>query len=177
MNMNTDSQKRMLLIVDPQVDFINGSLPVPGAEDAINSLAQYIADNNGLYLHKIVTADRHPFDHCSFKANGGEWPRHCVHDSVGAAVWPALFDPLYLTSGGVTFLYKGQQSDTEEYSIFKNPEAAQRINELITGLGIELIDICGLAGDICVKDTLTDGIALYGPAMFNLLPQFSPTIR
>ena len=101
---------------------------------------------------------------------------HCVHDTIGGAVWQPLFDPLYLTAGGVTFLYKGQKTESEEYSIFKNREAAQRINDIITSLGIEIIDICGLAGDICVKDTMTDGIALYGPEMFNLLPQFSPTI-
>lgn len=166
----------MLLIVDPQVDFINGSLPVPCAEEAMNNLAQYIKDNDGLYCHKIVTADRHPYDHCSFKVNGGEWPMHCVHDTVGAAVWQSLFDPLYLTAGEVTFLYKGLNPESEEYSIFKNHEAARRIDEIIIGLGIEKIDICGLAGDICVKDTMTDGIALYGPDMFTLLPQFSPTI-
>lgn len=168
--------KRLLLIVDPQVDFITGTLPVPGAEDTMNRLADYIAESDGLYVHKIVTADCHPFDHCSFKEQGGPWPRHCVHDTVGAAVWQLLFSPLYLTRGEVTFLYKGQDVQTEEYSIFKNHEAAEKIRHIVGTEGIERIDICGLAGDVCVLNTLTDGIGLFGKDMFNVLLQFSPSI-
>lgn len=82
--------KRLLLIVDPQVDFIAGTLPVPGAEEAMDRLAEYIYESDGRYAHKIVTADRHPYDHCSFDGHGGPWPRHCVHDTVGAAVWQHL---------------------------------------------------------------------------------------
>ncbi|MCM1052294.1 MAG: isochorismatase family protein [Paenibacillus sp.] len=167
---------RLLLIVDPQVDFITGMLPVPGAEAAMNRLAGYIRDYDGRYVHKIVTADRHPYDHCSFIDNGGRWPRHCVHDTTGAAVWPSLFDPLYMTAGGVTFLYKGQRSGVEEYSIFQNQEASDVIRRIITDLRIDKIDICGLAGDICVNGTLSDGISLYGAEMFNVLTEFSPSL-
>lgn len=59
--------RRLLMIVDPQVDFITGTLPVPGAEAAMNDLAEYITQTNGDYTLKIVTADRHPFNHFSFK--------------------------------------------------------------------------------------------------------------
>lgn len=168
--------KRMLLIVDPQIDFITGSLPVPGAEHAMNKLAEYIVANDGKYVHKIVTADRHPYGHCSFKENGGIWPIHCVHDTVGAAVWQPLFTPLYTTEGDVTFLYKGEDGEVEEYSIFKNPKAAAEIASIIRTQGIEAIDICGLAGDVCVFDTLTDGIALFGKELFHILPEFSPSL-
>lgn len=166
----------LLLTVDPQVDFISGSLPVPGAVTAMNNLAAYISDNNGKYLHKIVTADRHPYNHSSFTDNGGKWPRHCVHDTVGAAVWQPVFDALYTTGGEVSILYKGQIADIEEYSIFKNQEAAAAIDRLIHDLRIEQIDICGLAGDVCVNNTLQDGIARYGSGMFNVLTDFSPSI-
>lgn len=73
-------------------------------------------------------------------------------------------------------LYKGQIADIEEYSIFKNQQAADAIDRLIRELGIEQIDICGLAGDVCVNDTLHDGIACYGSDMFNVLSDFSPSI-
>lgn len=168
--------KKILLIVDPQLDFITGTLPVPGAESAMNHLAEYIADNDGLYAHKIVTADRHPYDHCSFTANGGQWPRHCVHDTAGAAIWQPVFDAIYQTKGDVSILYKGENSDIEEYSIFKAPGAADEIDRLIKAHDIGQIDICGLAGDVCVADTLKDGISLYGKEMFNVLTEFSPTI-
>ena len=34
--------KKMLLVVDPQIDFINGSLPVAGAAEAMDALAEYV---------------------------------------------------------------------------------------------------------------------------------------
>lgn len=168
--------KRMLMIVDPQVDFINGSLPVPGAEDAMDRLAEYIRSVDGLYTHKIVTADRHPYDHCSFEDCGGMWPRHCVHDTVGAAVWQPLFAPLYTTQGGVIFVYKGQNSSHEEYSIFKNPESRTKIEMMVELGDIDVIDLCGLSGDICVLDTLRDGIELFGRDRFNVLTEYSPSL-
>lgn len=167
---------RLLLIIDPQVDFISGTLPVPGAEGAMDNLARYIADNDGRYVHKVVTADRHPFNHCSFIENGGEWPRHCVHDTIGAAIWPPLFPALYETSGQVTFLYKGEKSDEEEYSILKNPVTREQLLAIIRDNNIDSIDICGLAGDVCVLTTLIDAIHLLPKEMLNVLPQFSPSI-
>ncbi len=168
--------KRLLLIVDPQIDFINGTLPVPGAAEAMDSLAEYISQSDGRYAHKIVTADRHPLDHCSFKASGGIWPPHCIHDTAGAAVWQPLFTPLYLTEGDVTFLHKGQKKDTEEYSIFRNRDAAGIITGLVSEMQIDRIDLCGIAGDVCVNDTLKDGVSLFGNEMFNILMRFCPSI-
>ena len=63
---------KLLLIVDPQIDFITGSLPVPGAADAMDKLAEYININDGSYIYKVVTTDWHPYFHCSFIANGGQ---------------------------------------------------------------------------------------------------------
>ncbi len=168
--------KRLLLIIDPQNDFINGSLPISGAEDAMTNLAGYISRNSGKYALKIITADRHPFFHCSFIDCGGEWPRHCVHDTSGAAVWQPLFTPLYETEGAVYFLYKGESEDKDEYSIFKNREAARTILDLVENENIDSIDICGLAGDVCVLQSLRDGIELLGADKFNVLTAYSPSI-
>ncbi len=167
---------RLLLIIDPQNDFICGSLPVGGAEYAMNRLADYISRNSGKYLLKIATADRHPFFHCSFTDCGGEWPRHCVHDTAGAAIWQPLFLSLYETAGAVRFLYKGECEDSDEYSIFKNREASQIIRELVEKENIEKIDICGLAGDVCVLQSLRDGMELFGAEKFNVLTAYSPSL-
>ena len=147
---------RLLLIVDPQIDFISGSLPVPDAAAKMDLLADYIKNNNGKYVLKLVTTDWHPYDHCSFKENGGVWPKHCVHDSVGAAVYQALLDALYSTEGDV--------------------EVLRIIEELIKKHEIKQIDICGIAGDICVLNTLKDGVVLYGKEMFNVLEDYSPSL-
>lgn len=168
---------RLLLVIDPQIDFISGSLPVPGAADAMDALARYVRANDTIYVCKIITADRHPYDHCSFKDAGGEWPRHCVHDTVGAAIWPPLFEAVYSTSGDSYVLHKGQHRDREEYSIFRNPEAAAELARLISAHGIDTIDICGLAGDICVRSSREDAMRFHPEIPVRLLSEFSPCIN
>ena len=113
-------KRRLLLIIDPQIDFITGSLKVPGAEETMNALAEYIIKTDGEYVCKAVTVDWHPFRHCSFIENGGQWPMHCVQHTVGASIWPALIDPLYRTEGEVKIFRKGDKKNREEYSIFRN---------------------------------------------------------
>ena len=44
-----NAMSKLLLVVDPQIDFITGTLPVPGAEEALAPLAQFITDSNGEY--------------------------------------------------------------------------------------------------------------------------------
>lgn len=168
--------ERMILIVDPQVDFINGSLPVPGALPAMDRLADYILLSDERYALKIITADRHPYDHCSFKDNGGEWPRHCVHDTIGAAVWPSVFEAAYSTAGETFILHKGCEKNQDQYSIFQNPQAAEFILTAIRKYGIGKIDICGLAGDVCVLNTLLDASRLLPDLDFTVFRRFTPSL-
>lgn len=169
-------KNKLLLIIDPQVDFITGSLPVPGAEMAMNALAEHIRHHALEYSHIIVTADRHPMRHCSFKREGGEWPVHCVSDSVGAAIWPPIMNVLLDNPDRVTVLHKGEDILREEYSIFKNSMATERILHILKAYKIEQIDICGLAGDVCVADTIRDGISLKLSQKINVLADYAPSI-
>ena len=41
---------------------------------------------------------------------------------------------------------------------------------------MDQVDVCGIAGDICVLNTLKDGIALYGKEKFNVLTDFCPSL-
>ena len=66
--------KRMLMIIDPQIDFISGSMAVEGAAEKMDALIKYIEKMDGKYACKAVTLDWHPFNHCSFEENGGQWP-------------------------------------------------------------------------------------------------------
>ena len=45
--------KKMLLVVDPQIDFISGSLPVKGAAEAMDALAAYVKAHGDEYAVKI----------------------------------------------------------------------------------------------------------------------------
>lgn len=174
--MDEQDKTRLLLIIDPQIDFITGSLPVPGAADAMDSLAEYIRRSGRDYSHVILTADRHPRRHCSFRSEGGEWPEHCVADSTGAAIWPALMEALLEIPDKVIILHKGENADTEEYSILKNREAAGKILSIVNNEGIEQADICGLAGDFCVADSIRDWMKSAGNVRLNILKEFTPSI-
>ena len=167
---------RALLIVDPQIDFISGSLPVPGAGQAMNSLADHIIRNNGRWAIKIVTCDWHPWNHCSFADIGGPWPKHCVAHSAGAAIWPALLPALHDTTGATTVLTKGRSQEQDEYSIFQNQQSGSALKNIFTSHSISGVDICGIAGDICVLSTLEDGIKLYDGSFFTVLNDFSPSL-
>jgi nicotinamidase/pyrazinamidase len=99
--------------------------------------------------------DSHPEDHCSFKENGGIWPRHCVTWSDGWSV-PDYLDKALKTSR-VACYHKGNVPNHEEYSIFNNEEdgfvLTNQLRELIEE-GEIYVDICGIAGDYCVLETL-----------------------
>lgn len=170
------SSRRALLIIDPQIDFINGTLPVPGAIEAMDLLAVYIEAHAGDYRLKIMTADSHPYDHFSFIENGGQWPRHCVHDTVGAAIWPAVFSAVYSTPGDSHIFHKGQLKDAEEYSIFNNSFATAEIARLLHENRITHVDLCGLAGDVCVLSSLKDARRLFPYLNINVLTPYSPSI-
>lgn len=166
----------MLLVVDPQIDFITGSLPVPGAADAMDNLAKYVREHGDDYLVKIATSDWHPYRHCSFTRKGGEWPAHCVQHSTGAAVWQSLLEALNESRGGFTMLYKGDRVEQDEYSIMQNQNSASVIIRLVTSLDINQIDVCGLAGDICVLNTSKDLIELFGAPMIRILTRYAPSL-
>lgn len=59
--------KSLLLIIDPQNDFINGSLTVKNANDCMFRLSEFIADNVEEIDDIIVTLDSHQPGHVSFK--------------------------------------------------------------------------------------------------------------
>lgn len=74
---------KILLIVDPQVDFISGSLAVEGAKEKMDALASALQNGEIDCDYVMVTKDFHPSNHCSFKENGGQWPPHCVKGTTG----------------------------------------------------------------------------------------------
>lgn len=166
----------MLLIVDPQIDFISGSLPVPDAAEKIKNLADYVLAYSEKYKVIAVTEDWHPLNHCSFKENGGQWPVHCVQNTRGASIEPCLLSALNQSGGILEILHKGDKSEREEYSVFQNESSALRLDNLIHTHQIKQIDICGIAGDICVLSTLNDGIKRYGNSIFSVLTQFCPSL-
>ncbi len=157
-------ENRMLIIVDPQVDFTTGSLATAKGPEAMDRLAQAI--NNGLldkYTCVIVTQDAHPTNHCSFVDNGGVFPPHCVQGTPGMDVYPALKKALDQSKhSNIIYMTKGDLADKEEFSIFQNAQSGKKLTEIINGKEKFVgIDICGIATDYCVYETTKDLMAIY----------------
>ena len=165
-----NGNKKMLLVIDCQYDFITGSLAAPNSEPVIKKLAKYISDNE--YAVKVFTCDWHPSNHCSFKPQGGLWPAHCVQHTKGAAVYEDLTKAAYDTKGDVFILEKGDDVNVDEYSIFDNKKSAAIIDQIVKKYGIEEIEICGIATEYCVKGSLEGAIKAYGPKMMTVLMNY-----
>lgn len=173
----------MLIVVDPQIDFISGSLPVPGAAEAMNQLADYVKANGDDYALMVVTNDWHPYDHCSFATNGGPWPVHCVQNSEGAATYWPLLEALYQSETETLFLQKGDLRHREEYSIVQNTGAREFFentldNSLLADADCQYqhVDVCGIAGDVCVLNTLRDLLPIVGTDRLRVLTRFAPSL-
>ena len=170
---NTENQKteevkknRMLIIVDPQIDFTTGSLATAKGPEAMTRLAKAI-DNGALdnYTWVIVTQDAHPKNHCSFVENGGVFPPHCVQGTEGMNVFPDLKFVLDAhqnnVQGGIHYMTKGDLADKEEFSIFQNAHSGEKLTKTIEWEKFDGIDICGIATDYCVYETAKDLMAIY----------------
>lgn len=165
--------KRMLLIVDAQYDFINGSLAVSGAPAIMDSLAAYIgAQKPGTYTRIVMTADWHPQNHSSFKDHGGIWPAHCVQKTHGAEIYAPIHDAVKKLDEKAPVLTKGDDVKVDEYSIMANKPSAAQLIKMIDTLGITEIDVAGLCGDYCVGNTIKDLVKAGHGQKIRVMKQF-----
>ena len=168
------SKGTLLLIVDAQQDFINGSLAIKTAPEAMNGLASWLKKTKNNYDAIVLTADWHPTTHCSFAEFGGEWPSHCVQFSTGSAIYQPILDAI--NDKHYEVLTKGINETHEEYSIFKNEDSRKKLSNIVRYGKIEQIDVCGLAGDICVFNSIKDGLREFPNMKFRFIKPFSPFI-
>ena len=175
---------KTLVIVDVQKDFYHpeGALYVPGGEKVIPAIKKYIEDNKTSIKNIIFTQDWHPYNHCSFKKNGGQWPVHCVQYTEGASLPMELITAAMETCGddfGRHFevQQKGKDAANEEYgafgylTVYHDVEDGSKIYGLDIDIYIETknIIICGLALDYCVIATLSNLLKAGPEFNFSLL--------
>jgi nicotinamidase/pyrazinamidase len=154
------SERDVLIVTDPQVDFCpGGALAVPEG-DAIMPVINHLARR---FAHVVVTQDWHPPGHTSFaSAHPGKhpfetievdygpqtlWPDHCVQGTEGAAFHPALDLP-----NAELVIRKGYHPAIDSYSAFR--ENDRKTPTGLTGYlrerGLTRVTLCGLATDFCV---------------------------
>lgn len=141
-----------LLSVDVQNDFLpGGALAVPAGDEVIAPLNGWLARFAAARLPVFATRDWHPADHCSFVAEGGTWPPHCIADTLGAQFAAALALPV----SAVT-ISKATAKETDAYSGF----AGTDLHERLQGVGVRRLFVGGLATDYCVLNTVLDALRL-----------------
>lgn len=140
-----------LLIVDLQVDFLpGGALGVPHGDAVIDPINRLCALYAARGLPVYASRDWHPAPHCSFAAQGGPWPPHCVAGTPGAAFSAALRLP-----DDAIVVSKADTADVDAYSAFNGTGLA----DAMRARGIRRVAVCGLATDYCVLNTALDGLA------------------
>ena len=145
------SKDDALIIVDVQNDFLpGGSLAVDRGDEVVPVLNGYIERFGKLSLPIVATRDWHPADHCSFKAQGGIWPPHCVAASSGADFASGLTLPEH-----VEVVSKATEPEKDAYSGFEGTS----LDTWLAERGVRRLFVGGLATDYCVLNTVRDGLA------------------
>jgi nicotinamidase/pyrazinamidase len=140
-----------LLVVDVQHDFLpGGALGIRDADAVVPILAALSRRWRALGLPVIASRDWHPPDHCSFHAQGGPWPRHCVAGTHGAAFHPGLALP-----DDVPVVSKATARDHEAYSAFDRTP----LNAYLRAAGVRRLVVGGLTTEYCVRHTVDDARA------------------
>jgi nicotinamidase/pyrazinamidase len=139
-----------LIIVDVQRDFLpGGALGVPRGDAVIEPLNLCIDAFRHARLPVFYTRDWHPADHCSFRAQGGPWPPHCVAGTPGAGFAPGLNPP-----GEAEIISKATTAARDAYSGFEGTDLAEQLRRL----GVRRVFVGGLATDYCVRATVLDAL-------------------
>jgi nicotinamidase/pyrazinamidase len=143
---NTDA----LLVIDMQADFLpGGALGVAGGHEVVAPINHLIDLYRAAGAPVFASRDWHPEDHCSFQAQGGPWPPHCVADTPGAAFAAELALP-----DDAVVISKADTAAVDAYSAFAGTDLAAQLR----ARGVERVAVVGLATDYCVLNTVTDAL-------------------
>ena len=162
--------KTALLIIDIQNDFCPaGALEVAGGNEIISDINQEMKK----YECVVLTQDWHPKGHSSFAIShegknpldvvempyGDQvlWPEHCVQGSQGAEFHCELN-----SDRANAVIRKGSNPLIDSYSAFfeNDRTTATGLDGYFKSLGIEKINLVGLATDFCVNYSAQDAAKL-----------------
>ena len=155
--------KRALIVVDVQNDFCEGgSLGVAGGSRVAREVSQLMRrlreHERGApdYAYAVATKDHHidPGEgHWSAEPDYvSTWPVHCEVGTAGEdfhpAIEPELFDAVFL-KGRHSAAYSGFEGSTAE---------GVPLAEWLRTHGVDVVDVCGIATDHCVRATALDAV-------------------
>ena len=143
-----------LLIIDVQNDFCDGGImAIKGSHNLIPIINQ-IKDK---FKISIFTKDWHPYDHISFKQNGGKHKLHCIKNTYGSE----LHSSLKYNEKKDYLIYKGMNELEETTSSFyvgrnTNGDKKSELCDILEKYQIKQLYLVGLGIDHCIFDTMID---------------------
>lgn len=145
-----------LVVVDVQNDFTDpdGSLYVHGGDAIVPTINDLIARARTAGSPVVYTQDWHPPETPHFVTHGGTWPVHCVRDTWGAELYPALDvdGPIVRKGTGGEDGYSGFTAR----DVVTGEDKATDLQEVLDDSGVQRVVVVGLAQDVCVKETALD---------------------
>ena len=124
--------QKILVVVDMQKDFINGSLGTKEAQAIVKSVKNKIEDFEGRIF---FTRDTHTSDYMETQEGKRLPVEHCVRGTDGWQISSEL--PI-------------GDAEVIDKPTFGSRRLAERILELHTAEGVESVTLVGLCTDICV---------------------------
>ena len=150
--------RNALLIVDVQVDFVEGgSLGVKGGLTTAAMIARHVRHFKNEYQFVVASRDYHEnapdhiSDHPDFV---NTWPPHCMVGTPGAAFVPTIQN-LVREKYIQEVVTKGR--DRAAYSAFDGLDRrGHPLLDVLKENRIDHIDVCGIATDYCVRASALD---------------------
>ena len=128
--------KKILIVVDMQNDFIDGSLGTKEAESIVDHVVEEI---NKDYSLVIATRDTHPENYLETNEGKHLPVKHCIKNSEGWQIRSEVFEAI----------------EAKEYLVIDKPTfGSEKLVEILKKINeeeeIETITLVGLCTDICV---------------------------
>lgn len=130
-----------------------------GGAGVASRITAYLSAHKTDYSCVIASRDWHDADNDNgghFAVAGSEpdwvnnWPVHCVAGTDGAEYHPKL-DTRFID----VHVKKGQGKPA--YSLFEGTtDSGEDVTELLSKLGVDSVDVCGIATDYCVLASALD---------------------
>lgn len=134
--------RKALIIVDMQNDYCEGGSMAYKKSLKIIPKINRLRDD---FPFVIFTRDLHSENHCSFKQNGGKYPKHCIQGTYGSDIHKDIiskFDDIIINKGTLTeydsdsIFYDA--SDIDKLTKLKNLLLVNKITDLyFCGNGLE----------------------------------------
>lgn len=137
--------KKILIVIDMQKDFIDGSLANPDAQAIVKPMADLISKFPG---DIIFTRDTHSYDYLS-TAEGKKLPiEHCIDGTAGWTVYQDLINSARRSHPNMSRVYTFDKNTFGAASAL----ASKIINNICSADNISnaIIYVCGTCTDICV---------------------------